>query len=95
MVYFHETDYYRIILSLYLQLLEKFFKIGVLKNFSQFTGKQLCQSFFIKCKYMYVKSKLRELENLFSFFTSDSVNLLLSVINSFIAEVPITKRPVH
>ena len=38
---------------------------------------------------MYVKLKLREREKLFSFFTSDSVNLLLSVINSFIAEVPI------
>ena len=37
----------------------------------------------------HVKSKLRERENLFSFFTSDSVNLLLSVVNSFMTEVPI------
>ena len=37
----------------------------------------------------HVKSKLRERENLFSFFTSYSVNLLLSVVHSFMTEVPI------
>ena len=37
-VYFHKTDYYCIILS-------QFFKIGVLKNFPEFTGKHLCRSF--------------------------------------------------
>ena len=36
-----------------------------------------------------MKSELGERENLFSFFTSDSVNLLLSVVNSFMTEVPI------
>ena len=36
-----------------------------------------------------MKSKLREREKLFSFLTSDSINLLLSVVNSFMTKVPI------
>ena len=49
----------------------------------------------LKC--IHVKLKLRERENLFSFFTSDSVNLLLllSVVNSFMTEFPMIYKPVH
>ena len=35
------------------------------------------------------------LNNLFSFFTSDPVNLLLSVVNSFMTEIPIILKPVQ
>ena len=41
----------------------------------------------LKC--IHVKSKLREREKLFSFLSSDSMNLLLSVVNSFMTEAPI------
>ena len=47
----------------------------------------LGHSEILKC--IHVKSKLDERENLFSFFTSDSVNLLISVVHSFMTEVPI------
>ena len=40
-------------------------------------------------KSIHMKSKLREREKLFSFFFSDSVNLLLSVVKSFMTEVPV------